>query len=374
MMKKSAFNMLWAGCVVACGGFGAAHADAYEQANYGYSDHNHGPGHYYAEGCGDYAFDPCCNKNFDISVDYLYWQVCQSDDLPIGESDTNRGVFNGLTLTNAITDSETKVFDFNYKSGFRVALGYRLPCSDLELGVVYTNYHFHHHNTITPGLAGGIWASNFPPFSPFVSNGLANEAHASVKLQYDLIDVLISSKHSCGNYTGRAYGGVRVLLFEEDYEVTYDGLVLGGTGSGGRTKWHVNMPAGGLTGGYEARYHVDCGFGLLGRLGVSFLGGDPKAHQHWETFRTSGTGPYNGQQHAKHGQFLWGWDAALGFTYDIPCDCYPVVLAVGYEITDWWDMPRMRQFVSDTFPGVSTSDEGGRFTAHGLFVRLGTTF
>lgn len=368
-MKNHILNGL-AGCLLVVGLPHAMQAD--EAAAYGTQyDHSHwgnSDNHY----CGDdncyWGSQDCFGWNFAAAVDFLWWRACQ--DLVIGVTDTGRN-----TQPASITDGTTRFYHFNYQPGVRISLAAEIPCSDWTVAAVYTRFHQDTHNTTTPDLGGGIWASLLPPWLPDEENGLADEAHSSLNLKYDMVDVLFSAAKCCGNWVGRPYAGGRFLLLNQKYEVNYK-MAPGGEGQPSSivtAKWRTYFPAGGLTAGYEGVYHVDCGFGVLARLGASLLGGDAKSNQQWLTSEAQPTLAQSGNR-SKHCQFIWGWDAKLGFTYDIPCDCHPIELAVGYEIQDWWNMPNQRIFSDANFPGVNISDGCGRLTLHGLFVRVGTTF
>jgi hypothetical protein len=318
---------------------------------------------------------PCardCDEGFGIfgSAEFLWWNVCHSDDLLIGVTDT--------TLTTGaatrITSGTTETFKFHYKPGFRVNLAYNLPCTDWFIGASYTYFHFHIDKTVSAPPGGTLWASNFP-VTPGLINAAALDAFATTTIKYDVIDLVAAYVASCDGITGGVYAGLRYLIFDEKFTTNYRFNELGGILEPGTARWHVYMPAGGLTAGWDGIYKICGGWGLRGRLGCSALGARAKHRQQW-TFTEIGTVTTTlvGSNNTRHCQVIWGWDAAVGINYDTFWCCLPVNIAIGYEVYDWWNMPRQRYFPSSTYPGVSTTDETGRFTVHGAYVRLGAWF
>lgn len=305
----------------------------------------------------------------DVSAEFIYWQVNHSDDLLIAVSDSSRNV-----VAPRIANGRIETYHFQYEPGFRVNVGYALPCTDWKLGASYTYFHQRSHQTTTAPLGGGLWASTFPT-TPGLIFGLADEAQTFLKLQYDLIDITLSKTFCCDHLLSRPYFGVRSLIFDEQMNVNYtfdEGVTPGALIKPGSANWSVYLPTVGVTAGYEGVYNICRGWGIRGKFGGSFLGARVNHHQHW-TLNNAGA-IVDSSNLTHHGQCIWGWDLALGLnTYTSFGGC-PFNFGIGYEIYDWWNMPRQRYYPSPVYPGVATSDETGRFTVHGLYVRLGSSF
>lgn len=344
-MKKYGFSRVWMGLVLAVASATAAPVSAW------------------SSGC-----DCCDGLGIDVSAEFLWWNVSHSDDLFIGIADTVNSSGSGTAGVAHITSGRTRLFKFDYKPGFRVNLGYQLPCSDWMIGASYTYFHFHHRNTVTAAPGGILWVPTFP-VTPGLLSAAASEARAVARVKYDLIDLIAARTTTCDGITNCFYGGVRSLIFDETFHVNYAfNESQGGFIEPGVARWNAYMPAIGITLGYDGIYTICSGWGLRGRFGTSFLGSRVKHYQNW-TFNEVPR-----QNKTRHNEVIWGWDAALGINYDTCWCCRPVTLAFGYEVYDWWNMPRQRYFTNSFYPGVSTTDETGRFTAHGAYVRLGTTF
>jgi hypothetical protein len=324
---------------------------------------------------------PCgYDLGIEASAEFLLWNVCHSDDLLIGVTDSvNSSPSGGGVLAPHITAGHTHIFELFWKTGFRLNAAYHFPISDWVLGASYTYFHFSKRNTVTPSPGGILWASNFPVTAGLAS-AAADEATARLLVKYDLIDLFLAVTCTWNRFTGRYYGGLRSLIFNETYRVdyTFDESVLR-IQRPGTARWSAYLPAFGFTGGYDgiySLYNYCRGLGIRGRLGASLLGGRVRNRQHW-TFQPPpqtvviGAETYNNHY---HGQLIWGWDAALGIDYDTCWCCIPFNLAFGYEIFDWWNTPRQHYFPNEDYPGVATTDETGRFTVHGFYVRLGTSF
>lgn len=312
--------------------------------------------------------------DIDFSAEVLCWNTCQSDDLFIGVSDTT------LTSggTTQITNGHTEILTFDYEPGFRLNGVYYLPFSDWALVASYTYFRADHARTLDAVSGGTIWAGTFPR-TPGLATGSASEAKAKAIVKYDLLDLLIANVASRGPYTNTYYFGLRSVIFEEQFNVGY---IFNEVGAGalqpGTSHWTVYMPAIGITAGCDGVYDVWPNWGIRARIGASALGASAKHHQHW-TFasfstQTSTFTVFQGNNNTRHSQVIWGWDAALGLEYDFCWCCQPVTLSFGYEVFDWWNTPRQRYYPNILYPGVSTTDETGRFTIHGLYVRLGASF
>lgn len=353
-MKERFSKMLWTGVLSVLLGTSMSTVSADQVVGW-----DKGPNNYSYDGCCDYGWDRCANAYwydqggmgcccndpcFSIAADWLYWNTVQEDvDVGLANSD--------IVLGN----SETKFFETRYKSGFRIAASYHLPCENVSLDFVYTYFHPRYSNRFNPPLGGSITGFVFPG-TTVVS---ASEVSASFRLKYDMYDLLLSKVISCGECAKiRPYVGFRALWLREDWNYSFFSPGVIST-----AVWRFNFPAYGATLGAEGKWHICNNVSFIGRLGVSLLGGNPKHHNGWGAL----------SEHRKHSQVISGWDGYVGFAYDTTCCCWPVDFAIGYEFQDWWNTPQRPRFVGVAGNQV-TGDSASRLTLHGLFVRGGVSF
>lgn len=324
-----------------------------------------------------WTYEPTCCEEPCVAMwaDWIYWNSCQDDfDVAITNADQTN-----TELTNA----ETKFFDFHYKPGFRIGVSYRLPCSGWSLEAIWTRLHSKQHETFDPNIGGEIISTQLP--NNFVRDVVYAESHSELKTKYDVLDLLFAKTMCWGDcFRVRPYGGARFLWFKQ--KLTTDYFIVSGGSDFDEAFWRTDLPAGGVTLGFEGQYPLCGAISLIGHFGSSFLGGQVKHHQDWHSVGddvAQDNGTWDSERR-HHCQFIGGWDASIGINYTSNfCNC-PWFVSVGYEIADWWNMPQRPRFVNGVFVGGEaafinslgqiTSDSGSRLTFHGLFVRLGTAF
>lgn len=312
----------------------------------------------WSEGCD---FGCCKDPCFSVAFDWLYWNIIQ-EDADIGIADYAGGI-----TPSVFVNAETKYFNYRYKSGFRLFASYHLPCDNVSLDFAYTYFHPRYSNTVTAPVGGDIVSTQLPGN---VGDPRYTEISTSSKIKYDMYDLVLSKTIRCGECTKiRPYAGFRALVFKQQFSSAF-----AGTTAGNFANWNLNFPAYGVTLGAEGKWCFCNNVSLIGRLGASLLGGQPKHGNQWFT---NGNGATTGvtyqNEFRKHDQIVSGWDGALGLAYDTECCCMPVDLAVGYEFQDWWNTSQRPRFVGVNGNQV-TGDSASRFTVHGVFVRAGIGF
>lgn len=369
-MKERFSKMLWTGVLAVLLGTGMSNLSAFEQ---GWQEQGWRGDRCYDK-CYDNGFDNCWNAwdscceepCFAFWGDWIYWNVCQ-DDMDTSISDSS-------VVPDVLTNAETNFFDSDYKSGFRLGASYRLPCDCWSLEAIWTRYHPKWHQTDDPSTGGKIVPTHVP--NALAGATVFGEVQTENRLRYDQLDVLFAKTYRWGDcFKVRPYFGARVLWLKQKFNTT-----AVGTAATVDTQWRYDLPAGGVTLGFEGKYGLCGNISLTGHFGTSILGGRVEHHHDWfvATGATTEQGPGVWfSEHRHHCQFIGGWDASVGIAYDSTfCDC-PWFFAVGYEINDWWNTPKDPRFVNggpNGSLGQITSDSGSRLTLHGLFVRAGTTF
>lgn len=381
----------------------------------------------YSAGRSDFGFygngdgcNPCCEprndccSRFAFGIDYLYWDVNQTGldvaRTTVGTPPSSSGACCGDCSSTCQT--ETEFFKFKSRSGFRVGVSYQLPCwDDVSLNFIFTYYHprvnkkFHNEkiNSLCPGQEAMIQTTtdiiDIGPNPLSGCNGAVvpggflrwnspdSVVESRIKLKYELYDLVLSKNFGgCDCWTLTPYIGARVLWLREALRNTIEGSYLvtptSTPGIFAETSyvWKQQIPAAGLTLGVHAQFCLCGSLNVIGHFGASVLGGKSKWHDNYFPFNSMESATH--KERAHHGRIVTGWDGSLGLGYDWNfCSC-PIRLGVGYEIQDWFNIPeRVRYFnkniTTDAINPISTaqtSDGNGRFTVHGLFVRLAFAF
>ena len=114
-MKKNSFLLNLLGIALCCGPVAQIAADSCYPTSASYCD---------------WSF---CDGKITLGADWLYWQV-QEDGLNLGTAETATPNF-GLATDLDKHNTNPK---FQYENGYRVNIGYELPCDSWDLDIAYT--------------------------------------------------------------------------------------------------------------------------------------------------------------------------------------------------------------------------------------------
>jgi hypothetical protein len=268
--------------------------------------------------------------------------------------------------TGAATPFTYSFGEYDWDPGFRLNAYYQSDCSGWDANVAFTWFSSEldeRHTWVIGDYAmlrtdiGGATAGEAaePPSEPV--NG---EIYTFTNdLDYYTVDALLGHRCCvCPGFEVRPYGGLRVLSVEQNsvQDLGVDADV--------NHRHDIEFQAYGLTGGVETKC-TPCNcfcddLSLYGKVGGSIVGGDKDHHYRAITTSTGAvttSTTFNGSCHTS-----FGYELALGMTYDhCVCDKW-VSLGVGYEMTHWTNVGN---------PIVNTNES---LTLHGLTVRGSVTF
>lgn len=304
--------------------------------------------------------EPC----IALSADLLVWSACQSD---LDYAITDQGSGPGIGPTGILIGGNVHYIDFDWDAGFRLQAGYKMPWGSFTLNAIYTYWHVNEESHANAPPGGTLHANLFP--AVFDSLAHAADSSAHLQLHYDTLDVLLATRYNWGsNFIARPYAGLRVLWLKERVHANYSGLDFA---VGDFADWDVDLTAAGLTLGVRGSTPLFSGLQLIGHFGAAILAGEPNHHYRW--FKATDPVATNTflDLDDEHCLVCGEWDASLGLAYEL-CLCnLPIQIAIGYEVQDWWNMPRARRFFEAT---PTNDDHSGRLTLHGGFLRASFAF
>jgi hypothetical protein len=309
---------------------------------------------------------PCVNgSDFFITADLLYMQAHQ-DGLTYGIENKDGNTF--------VNDGDMKDPHFKWNVGFRVGLGYKLPCDGWDLTLDWTRIHNHASNKDDQPLPGTIYASWGNPQAANVANTgtfndiEAEEAKVHWRLRLNVLDLELGRAFYTSKWlTLRPFIGLRAAWVHQKYRVKYeDGPFTIAQGSGGRfgdLRAHMknNYYGVGPRAGFDTEWGLSCGWSIYGDVAVSLLLGRFHVDQDVD-FEPSSSSTELRQLGVDH-HFTSGkavTDLAIGLRWERSfCDCcYYLRLQAGYEHHLFFSQNQMNRFVDSAVSGAYVSNLG----------------
>lgn len=222
--------------------------------------------------------DICCNLgNFKVGAEWLYWKPTQ-ENLTIGyRHELSDATMPSLLKQHAIHP------DFKYESGYRLNLGYELPCDEWELEAIYTYLPGQSHAKANVGSVNDGIALNpqdFPLFANMSASVLGNLS-AEWKLSFSNVDLDVARTFFfCENFRFRPHIGFRACWMEQRYH--FHSTLLADEGAVALPvsgKLDETMTAYGIEGGFWGNWRIGGGFSLLGHVGGSVMYAKFNVHQ-----------------------------------------------------------------------------------------------
>ena len=328
--------------------------------------------------------EPCCDPcpgwrcgSFEVGAQWIYLRPTSCDyDCAIQDD----RAFTGSTSTDAIVaalpSGRVHGADPDYESGFRVSVGYVMDCSCYDVRVEYTYHHPSDRATLFGSETMGLWptymhpryARNVPADPGFTgfetpiftasidSTEIPAIAHCNVKLDYDAVDIQFGSRSLKGcNLCLRTYAGLHFMNLDHRHEAQFNGVIaspvtdssqLGLEGMFGEfdthVRWNKKTWGVGPLFGLDAHYAVACGFGIGGHVGAAILAGETDG-EYFERDNRDWVSPPpadvdNQEAHIRYQErnILFPYlRASLGINYLWCCDCFKVLVEVGYEFNSY---------------------------------------
>lgn len=221
--------------------------------------------------CCEWSF---CDGKIKLGADWLYWKVTE-DNLNLGTVQTQSGGATSPSVTNIHSLRQKQCG--NYDSGYRVNLGYELPCDCWEVNVAYT-YMPANSKGATVNLSGpaSVIVPNvvdFPFASIFTESGfVATSLSSKWNLTSNYIDVDIARTVCFGECLKiRPHIGFRAAWFDQNLRVSALSAIPGSPVTDVEAVLKERFKGYGVEGGLWAEYNVGCGLSIVGHFGGSVL-------------------------------------------------------------------------------------------------------
>ena len=237
-------------------------------------------------------YDLQCACGYLIDVEFLYWYGKENNlstalkvlSKGISEATPSSSASTGIIVPKELTDTQSR-----WKPGFRVGLGYQIPCDGWDVYVNYTYYHNKNKQRSSIELL-----TNAPPplnekgllsqwANPFIDNILTNTLVAfqnigtKWRLNYHMFDGELGRKYwlsQCFNL--RPFFGLRGGWTRTDYGVDQELVLEEGVKTFIKVDddfrnifWGV-----GLLGGIQPAWHYNSCLSLYGLVDFALLWGD----------------------------------------------------------------------------------------------------
>lgn len=353
------------------------------------------------EPCYGYAYNPpiffedCCGWFADI--EFLYWKPCQA------------GVSYGAVYTARLNSPFVDHFDvigtidgvqkypkFEWDAGFRVGLGYRLPCDCWEVVLRFTHFRTENCGNCISGqfddvsdfsadcTQGQIFA---PAYSTVVDFFLPTDFEIwkvcnDWKVHLNQLDLQFAREFFVGRcVTLRPFAGLRALFLEQRYNIDYlaEGTAFTSDVEALDLKEYVKMKddfkGTGLIAGLESTYGFGCGLAFYGSATGALVYGQFDVVQRDEITFSSGastgaasTFRFNQTKTDNHTCLLAGADLEFGLRWRqaVNCDRNAFTLKLGWEHHVLFDYNKYRSLASPALSNVVNNNPSGNLYFYGI--------
>lgn len=219
-----------------------------------------------ADFCGQNYSDGCewsiLDGKMTLGADWLYWKVQQDGIHPGVISTTDTAVVPAFDTTRSVHPK------FQYESGYRVNLGYELPCDCWDVNICYTYMPSH---AKTNKFAAASAAETFVPAS-----GTDDEAYSFFTSKWNLnlnnVDLDIGRTVSFGECLKvRPHVGFRTTWFDQKFRSLSSIMLLDTTASFVAASTKEKFQGYGVEAGLWSDYKLGYGISLVGHFGGSIL-------------------------------------------------------------------------------------------------------
>lgn len=155
--------------------------------------------------------EQCCTKDcghWFVTAEILYWKA-HEDNLVYA--------IDGVSTPN---QGSSKELDWNWYPGFKVGLGYILPCSTIDS---YLNYTWFRSNAKDSAYAQNATTPLFPTFAPDATIASLTSGFSEWTLHYNTLDLELGNWFcACERFLFHPSIGLRAAFTQETDHITYN--------------------------------------------------------------------------------------------------------------------------------------------------------
>ncbi len=281
--------------------------------------------------------------------EFLYWRGEQEGMTFAVSSKAPTGTLGFLNGLPTLKSGETLDLNFEWDPGFRVGLGYNMLHDEWDIVAYWTRLNNDAHaekSTNIPASLSSTWA-NISELGPL------SKATAHWNLGYNVADIELGrSFFLTRSLSGRPFFGLRGVWIRENFHFHYSGQaysvsdpidpIVANTHIGPVTiKGHNNYSAGGLRAGFGMNWRFNSQFSLYGRGSGTLAYGRFHTKLHYETNPAFLLDPVSDTDHFNRVRTNLQADIGLQWETNFNDDKCHVLLAVGYELSEWFDMNQL---------------------------------
>ncbi len=342
-------------------------------------------GYYESESC--FSTPACCDMPYGVYVsgEYLYWKAVQDQMqyamiLPGGIQQ----IIQSIDPSGPVQiEEKLRIVDpsFKYNSGFRVALGYEIPCSNWDFQIAWTRLHenvsscvFNEDQGVIPltlpasSIFGFITASSPADFA------FGDSASSRWKFEFDAIDAEVGRLFSflgCLNF--RPYIGVKAASIRQTQQVQFAGFFVGDIPVGLRNTKKNDFRGIGPSLGLDSTWEFYSGWSLSSGVSGAILCGEFDVHE-----KASVTVDPNfihvDLKNSKKWRVRPTVAANIGIDWTTSFwDSFQMMLGVSYEAQYWWNQWQVPPSITGSIVTGGASPQGD-LSMQGLTARLAVLF
>lgn len=346
-----------------------------------YSGKTHAEQCYESDSCT--GMDKC--SGIKIYGEFLYWKVVQDQMqyaavLPGGIQQiiqAFQGGDNPVQLSEKLSIIDPS---FKYKPGFRIGLGYDVPCSNWDFQLAWTRIHEKVSSSVYNNEQGVI-PLTFPVASIFgfinrdpSQFAFGNEAKSRWNFEFDTIDLQVGRDCSCLNCLAfRPYIGIKAASIRQNQHIEYLGFSVDGTPINLRNIKKNNFygigPSFGFDSSWEFYPHWNLSSGICGALlcGKFDVNEHPSANLDPNFIKVD-------SKNSKKCRLRPAVDANIGIDWNTcVCDRFQIMIGISYEVQYWWNQWQAPSSVESSLINGGSSPQGD-LMMHGLTARLAVSF
>lgn len=324
---------------------------------------------------------PC--GGFSVYGEYLYWKVVQEQMqyaavLPGGVQGIIEQIGDGDPV-NVVDSVSLTDPSFEYQSGFRVGIGYQVPCSNWDFQLSWLRLHEKVSSSVSEAN-GGVIPLTSPISSLFgfidsepMGFGFGSEATSHWKFEFDTIDFQVGRVCAISNcLLVRPYIGIKAASIKQKQEIEYFGFALNDDivdiENQKKNDFRGIGPSIGIDADWEFFPHFSLTSGICGSLlyGKFDIHGNPNVSVLDNSINIS-------LHNSKSSRIRPAVDAKIGVEWqDCLCNQFPVKIGVVYEVQYWWNQWQVPSSVISSIIGGSSPQ--GDLMLYGLTVHAGFGF
>lgn len=317
------------------------------------------------------CYEVCCNCCFTVSASALFWQPHEEGlDYVINNE-------SGTAFANGNASVERINFDWDW--GFRIELGYQIPCDRMDLTAIWTRFDGRGSDSSTAALFGGLFQIWTIPGSGLTA---AEFAKAKWRSCLNMVDLRMSACFTpCCFLELTPFIALSGVWIDQKFDIDSSGgsstqisnaIVILDEIKMKNDFWGIGPKA-----GLETTWCLFCGISFYGNIDAAIFYGRFDLEQS-ETVQLTGLNTPITYLDINNNKFYLSrvaLDINIGLKWECTCftDCCHFGLWAGWENLYFFGQNQLMRFQTVAFPGINTANQGD-LTYQGLTLKASLLF